>query len=270
MSFLEYLSTIKRHLLSQKLPGTYRSESNRNFQAIFFTLGLLNLIFGVMATLVYASLLEEIIPYTDSTSIDVYLPSGKIYLFLEMREFYQTNLRYSKSISHPQLQGKRPKNLQAARPLAYDDGKVIYPAGLLPNSFPHDTYEIDGVDVETDGISWESERSTMKPPSYTRDEVVSPPLWPVYDDIPDLSQNERFINWIYISPFPSFRKLWGVANVETEGTYKLNITSIFPYGKKRVCLLQSSVIGPKNYFLSIGLIFVGLGMILLSLHGHFL
>ncbi|CAD25506.1 CDC50-LIKE PROTEIN [Encephalitozoon cuniculi GB-M1] len=268
MSLLEYMSTVKRHLLSQKLPGTYRSDSNRNFLFVFFIIGLLNLILGVIATFVYSSLMETTIPYTDDLSTDVYLPSGKIYLFLEMREFYQTNLRYSKSISYDQLRGERPKSLNAASPLSYEDGKAIYPAGLLPNSFPHDEYEIDGVEIETDGISWESERNIVRPPSYTRDEVVAPPLWPNYTEVPDLSLNERFTNWIYIAPFPSFRKLWGVIDVATEGTYTLNITSRFPYGDKRVSLIQSSVIGSKNYFLSIGLILVGLSMILLSLHYH--
>ncbi|KAG5860143.1 Cdc50-like protein [Encephalitozoon hellem] len=268
MSLLAYLSRIKRHFLSQKLPGTYRSESNRSFLTTLFVIGLLNLVLGIIATFVYSSLMEVTIPYTDSMSTDIYLPRGRIYLFLEMREFYQTNLRYSKSISYDQLKGERPKSLSSASPLSYKDGKVIYPAGLLPNSFPHDTYRIDGIDIETEGISWESERSSVKPSSYTRDEVVPPPLWPVYSDVPDLSTDERFINWVYIAPFPSFRKLWGVADVGTEGMYTLNITSMFPYGKKYVSLAQLSVIGPKNYFLSIGLMFVGLIMILFSLHSH--
>ncbi|AFN83235.1 Cdc50-like protein [Encephalitozoon romaleae SJ-2008] len=268
MSLLAYLSRIKGHLLSQKLPGTYRSESNRNFMAILFILGLINFTLGIMATLVYSSLMEVTIPYTNDMSTDVYLPKGRTYLFLEMKDFYQTNLRYSKSISYDQLRGERPKSLNSAKPLSYDDGKIIYPAGMLPNSFPHDSYRIDGVDIETEGISWESERNAIKPSSYTRDEVVSPPLWPDYDEIPNLSLDERFINWIYIAPFPSFRKLWGVVDVETEGMYTLNITSMFPYGKKYVSFAQSSIIGPKNYFLSIGLMLVGLAMILLSLHNH--
>lgn len=268
MRLLEYLSTVKRHLLSQKLPGTYRSESGRGLLAVLLVLGTANLVFGIIATLVYSGLHETTIPYADDLSTDIYLPSGRTYVFLEMKEFYQTNLRYSKSISYDQLRGETPRSLRSTRPLSYEDGKVIYPAGLLPNSFPHDEYEIDGVELETRGISWESERSTIKPAAYTRDEVVPPPLWPEYAEIPDLSLNERFVNWIYIAPFPSFRKLWGVADVDAEGTYTLNVVSRFPYGRKYVSLLQSSTIGPKNYFLSVGMVCVGLAMLLVSLYHY--
>lgn len=265
MSLSEYLSVVKRHLLSQKLPGLYRSQgSSRIFLIFFFLLGILNLIFGVIATLVYNGLFQTSIPYDSDMETNVYLPEGKIYFYLEMKDFYQTNLRYSKSISRDQLKGERPDDLKSADPLDYADGKPIYPAGLLPNTFPQDEFWIDGLNIQTDNIAWNSERNSVKPPAYTRDEVVPPPLWEDYVEVPDLSLNERFVNWIYISPFSSFRKLWGIIYVEEEGEYTLNTVSLFPYGRKYMTFMQSSVIGPRNYFLSIGMVVVGASIILLS------
>ncbi|TBU15298.1 Cdc50-like protein [Ordospora colligata] len=265
MSFQEHISAIKRHFLTQKLDGFYKPRSKGKHILAFLFVGALNIIFGSISTIVYSGLFEISIPYTQDTDIKAYLPSGKIYLFLEMHDFYQTNLKYSKSISHDQLKGERPKNLKATEPLSYEGERVIYPAGILPNSFPQDSFEIIGTEVGTEDISWKSERDSIKPSGYTRDEVASPPAWPVYKEIPDLHLNERFVNWIYISPFPSFRKLWGTAYMDQEGDYTLKITSNFPYGKKYLTIAQSSVIGTKNYFISVGMFFIGLVMILASM-----
>lgn len=265
MNLSEYLSAVKRHLLSQKLSGTYRSESNRIFLVFFLFVGVLNLTLGVLALIVYANLFETSIPYDGDLRTSVYLPSGKVYFYLEMKDFYQTNLRYSKSISHSQLKGERPRSLSSAEPLDYSAGTVIYPAGLLPNSYPQDGFEIEGLEIQTTGIAWDTEMDTVRPSGYTRDEVVPPPLWQEYAEVPDLSLDERFVNWIYISPFSSFRKLWGIIHVEAEGTYVLNVTSRFPYGRKYVSLMQSSFIGPRNYFLCTGMLVIGVLMILFSL-----
>lgn len=264
MNYSEYLSRIKRHFLSQKLSGVYRSEAQSGFLVFFFLVGVLNLLFGILVTLLYSGLYEVSIPYSSDMQTSVYLPAGRIYFFLEMEDFYQANLRYSKSISYPQLQGETPKSLKSADPLDYLDGKPIYPAGLLPNSFPQDEFSIDGLDIQVEDIAWKSEMDHLKPPGYTRDEVVPPPLWQDYVEIPNLSINERFVNWIYIAPFSSFRKLWGIVDVEDAGNYMLNVQSHFPYGRKNVTFAQSSAVGPRNYFLSVGMAVVGGSIILMA------
>lgn len=265
MRFSEYLAVVKRHFLSQKLSGTYKTESNSVFLLLFFLIGILNLTLGIIATFIYVNLFETSVPYNSDLQTSVYLPSGRVYFFLELKEFYQANLRYSKSISYDQLEGQRPKNLKSADPLAYSDGKPIYPAGLLPNTFPQDEFEIEGLEIQVDSIAWRSERDNVNQSAYSRDEVVPPPLWQDYAEVPNLGQNQRFVNWIYIAPFSSFRKLWGIVDVDREGTYTLNIVSRFPYGRKYATFVKSSFIGPRNYFLSVGLISVGSIMILFSL-----
>lgn len=83
--------------------------------------------------------------------------------------------------------------------------------------------------------------------------------------MPDLENDERYINWISTSPFSNFRKLWGVINVEKEGEYLLFIESTFPYGKKSLYFSEMSWMGTKNYFLSMGMIVSGVVGIILSL-----
>jgi hypothetical protein len=257
MGLSESLAAIKRHLLSQKLRGCYWPRSSAWTHILMVALGIANISIGTLATLKYAMLFESNVPYSSDTEEAVYLPSGDINFYLEVRGLNQSDLRYSKSISYDQLSGKRVKNLDSAKPLDYRDGEMIYPAGLLPNSFPQDEFRIPGLYIDTEDISWSSEREAVKRTPYTIDEVVAPPLWIPYTVVPDLSKNERFVNWIYIASFPSFRKLWGRVYVEEAGDYTLVIESLFLYGEKSVTFAQGSFIGTKNYFLSIGMVAIG-------------
>lgn len=264
MQYNNYLEAVKKHFFSQKLEGTYKSNTKKTKYIIFMISGLTCLSLGVLSTLLYNSLYEITLPYDNSTILEIYLPAGTFYFYLEMKNFYQTNLRYTKSINFSQIEGEMPKTLESANPLAYEGEKAIYPAGLLPNTYPQDTFTFDGLEINTENISWKSESQDVKKTQYTRDMVVPPPLWEPYEEIPDLSKDERFVNWIYTASFPSFRKLWGRINVEQPNTYNLNINSTFPYGSKFVTFSEGSFIGTKNYFLSTGLILVGSMLIISS------
>jgi hypothetical protein len=262
MSLSESFGTVKRHLLSQRLKGCYWPRSGVWKNALVLLLGMANISIGTLATLKYAALFEVNVPYDSDATAVVYLPSGKINFYLQMKDFNQSDLRYSKSISYDQLNGDRVKNLDSAKPLDYMDGKMIYPAGLLPNSFPQDQFKLSGLSIDATDITWSSEKSSVKKTPYTIDEVVPPPLWVPYKTVPDLSKDERFINWIYLASFPSFRKLWGRVYVDEPGQYRLSIVSIFPYGEKSVTFAEGSFIGTKNYFLSVGMICIGSLMLL--------
>lgn len=258
----EYFRKIKHDVLAQEVKGKYCDLTYRRHSFFIFCLSLINLIFGILFTYLYYRLYEVIIQYNDSGRYEVYLPQGKINFYIQLEDFYQSHLRNSKSISPKQLEGKKEVESNRTSPLDYINDIPIYPAGILSNTYFSDNFKITGLDFDTSDITWDSAYDKIKESGYTRNEVVPPPMWKNYTEIPKLYEDERYINWIYNSPYYSFRKLWGRLEVPKSGTYILDVDSSFEYGKKSVMFTQTSWIGNKNYFLSTSMIVVSvLGMI---------
>lgn len=253
---------IKNNIFSQEVKGHFVPTNLSKHFPILLLLSIVSLIFGILMTNTYYNLYETVIPYNKSTTLSVYLPPSKIYFYIQIEDFYQTNLKYSKSISYKQLKGDKDTNSKHTEPLDTKGGLDYYPAGILPNTFFQDKFNINNLDIKTDKISWESMRKEIKPSGYTLEEIRNPPLWEKFKEIPDLRRNERFVNWIYTAPFYNFRKLWGVIDVQEGGFYDLEVVSTYPYGKKSVMFSEMSWAGSKNYFLSVSLIVLGvLGII---------
>ncbi|KAK6089281.1 hypothetical protein P3W45_001754 [Vairimorpha bombi] len=255
---------LKNNIFSQEVKGHFVPTNLSKHFPILLVLGLTSLVLGMLMTHTYYNLYEKIIPYNKSTTLSVYLPPSKIYFYIQIEDFYQTNLKYSKSISYKQLKGEKDTNSNHTEPLDSKGGRDYYPAGILPNTFFQDIFSINNLDIQTRGISWESMRKRIEPSEYTLNEIRNPPLWEKYKEVPDLRQNERFVNWIYTAPFYNFRKLWGIIDVQEGGVYDMEIVSTYPYGKKNVVFSEVSWAGTKNYFLSISLIVIGFAGLIFS------
>ncbi|WUR03427.1 CDC50-like protein [Vairimorpha necatrix] len=253
----EGLKNIQDDILRQKVKGSFIDPSLSKHSPLPFLFSLLSLIMGCIMTYTYYNIYEISIDYSSTNKFYIYLPKSTVYFYIQIDNFYQSNLKYSKSISYDQLKGERDTNSSMTSPLDYKNGKVYYPAGILPNTFLQDKFTIKNLEINQKDISYKSMRKKIKKSGYERNEVIPPPSWRRYKKIPDLYKNQRFINWIYTAPFYSFRKLWGVIKVEKEGVYELEIESRFPYGNKKVFFSESSWVGTKNYFLSYLLIIMG-------------
>ncbi|KAF9763986.1 putative ALA-interacting subunit 4 [Nosema granulosis] len=258
----ECISYIKQDVLCQEVKGTHVNASYKGHSLFIFILSVINILFGILFTYLYYSLYETKLAYDSSGSYSVFLPEGSINFYIQIEDFYQSHLRNSRSISHKQLEGKKDVESKKTSPLDYENDIPIYPAGILSNTFFQDTFEIPKIDIETDDISWSS---NIKNAGYQRNEVVPPPLWEGYREIPKLYENKRYVNWIYNAPYYSFRKLWGKIEVLESGNYMLNIESVSKFEKKSVVFSQTCWAGNKNYFLSSSMIVVGIVGLLVSL-----
>lgn len=204
-----------------------------------------------------------------------------VYLFYRLAKFHANHRRYVKSFSEDQILGKKPsldtiKNAvgQNCEPLSTDEnGKVIYPCGLIANSLFNDTYSSDirgvnGTDhsykMTNEGIAWSSDKERFTKTKYTPDEVVPPPNWYKkfpngYNEtnMPDISTWEEFQNWMHPAGLPTFNRLILRNDHDTfrAGTYQISIGLHFPVleynGGKFIYFSQRSVMGGKNDFFGI-------------------
>jgi predicted small integral membrane protein len=266
MGLLAYLKNLKRDVFAQNVRGNYKQTLSIRVIIIFIVLGLTNLLFGVFLTILYSRLYEVTIPYENGENaytFQVYSHTKKpIFFYLQLKDFYQTHEFYAKSRSDKQLEGEPTEEIDSCAPLERTDGRIIYPCGIISNTFVQDKFTLyrgnERIPISTENISWKSERKKVNVTSYSLDEIVSPPLWSPYEEVPDLSTNFRFINWMMRAPFPTFRKLYGrIEDGFEAGEYVLHVDSFFPYGIKSVVFAQSSWAGSKNYFLAILMIIVG-------------
>jgi hypothetical protein len=218
---------------------------------------------------------------------------GPVAVYYRLTNFFQNNRLYAMSLSQAQLKGEAilaADELTGCELLAADpeSGKIYYPCGLIANSFFSDEFSpltatIDGkevvVPISSEGIAWPGDANLYGKSAYTVDQVVPPPNWKdradlnvadgKYTEIPDLSKNERFMNWMKISGLPTFRKLYGrlVTEELAPGTYKLTIQDKYQVaqfqGTKSFVISTTNWAGGKNDALGIG--FIAVGGLLLAL-----
>lgn len=268
MNFLEFIRNTKQKILTQSLPGYRKKPLDNKFLIFFIILGIVNTTLGIILFIPYTSIYNINIPYTTGESINEFTITKQtkpLYLYLQIKGFYQSYSLYAKSFSENQLKGEATTKIGSCKPLKYSEGKIIYPCGLIANSFNQDLFVIPNVIINTEDISWSSTENRIKNTSYNLDQIVAPPLWQPYDSVPLLGSNRRFANWMSSASFPNFRKLYGkIDNGLSPGTYFLIINSDFQYGEKSVFLSESSWAGMRNYFLATLMIIIGSLMILFS------
>lgn len=191
-----------------------------------------------------------------------------VLFYYHLTNFYQNHRRYVNSFFDKQLKGDAEDgaavNGSNCSPLTNDEqGRLIYPCGLIANSLFNDTFSSPTllnlinstgdnetyVMQDTSNIAWASDTALYGKTKYTDwSTVVPPPNWAKrypngYSDNwppPDLGTNQSFMVWMRTAGLPSFSKLAQRNDTAPmqEGTYTVTILD-------SMCILSS----PRHPFL---------------------
>lgn len=256
------INWLKRNVLEQELPGKYRRNNYLKMALKLLVFSFVNLTLGIVMFVTYANIFKVVVPYKDDIVKVINLPTGKIFLYVEL-DFNQANLKYIKSINYDQLKGQTTDlDLSSTEPFNKIDGKIVYPAGEVSNSYFQDKFEIENLQIVQEGIVFKEDMKRIGITGYKPGQISIPETWTSETNknskplnfegnvsgLPVL--NERFINWINLSLFQPTKKLWGFVDVEEKGEFVLKVESISDY-KKRIVFTKNSWLGPKNYFLPV-------------------
>ncbi|KAG5518519.1 hypothetical protein PMAC_002915 [Pneumocystis sp. 'macacae'] len=223
-----------------------------------------------------------------------------VFIYYRLTNFYQNHRRYVKSVSRDQLLGlpKTAEELLRAddcNPLVVNEqGRPIYPCGLVANSLFNDTIGIPKkiesqelrvlYSMTNKGISWASDKKIYKKTLYQPLDVVPPPNWILrypngYNEtnFPNINDWEEFHVWMKTAGLPTFEKLVLRNDIDTmkAGTYEIEIAMHFPVtkynGSKMIIISTRSIIGGRNPFLgtayiSTGAISIVVGMLFTICH----
>lgn len=210
---------------------------------------------------------------------------GPIYMFYRLTKFHANHRQFAKSFSEDQINGKvasvstiKDTVGQNCQPLSVnDDGKIIYPCGLIANSMFNDTFTDTLLSVNStstgagedyvmskSGISWSTNPNRFKKTKYNPDDVVPPPNWIkmfpqgyTEDNMPDISTWEEFQNWMSPAVLSDFANLVQRNDTHTllSGVYETSIGLHFPTteysGAKQLFVSTTSRVGGRNSFLGV-------------------
>jgi hypothetical protein len=223
--------------------------------------------------------------------------TGPVFVYYKLTNYYQNNRLYAKSYSAEQLQGKALTVDQLASscdPLVGKDGLPYYPCGLIANSFFSDIFSDlkndngDSIDISDTDIAWSEDMAGYRQSKYSSESVLPPPSWldfpqelkdkykiagDKYTSLPDFSNDGRFINWMKVAGFPTFRKLYGKIDAGlAQGKYTLKINNNYKVqdfgGTKSLVLSTTTWAGGNNS--ALGWSFIVVGSVLLALGIFFL
>jgi hypothetical protein len=226
-------------------------------------------------------------------------PTISFYYFLE--NFYQNHRRYVSSFNAKQLLGDPVDgvtiNSSTCDPVAHDqNGKIIYPCGIVANSMFNDTFSSPTLlnpsnsapgenereyQMSTSGITWPGLRDLYGPTRYNVSDIVPPPNWYeryrdgyTEENLPKLSEMEDFQNWMMLAASPNFYKLYqrNDKDIMQAGRYRIDIVSNFDTavynGRKSFLITTVSDMGSRNIWP--GIIFLIVGGICLFLDVYFI
>jgi hypothetical protein len=227
----------------------------------------LSLLFAIMSQtgnsdiFTYEVRYDDICPVGTSRTFTFTVPkelTGGLFVFYKLTSFYQSNFMFLSSKSWPQIEGEHPDSdtLSKCDPLRQFNGSTLAPCGTFPVSLFNDTFTFLGSfpSVTRTGISVPSYSKFYKPlnsqyVSTAGDWLSNRP------DFPGGQTNERFTNWMHISAFPTFQKVWGKTESDKipPGDYSVEIQCNFPVqsfdGQKTLIVSEVGWTGGKNGFM---------------------
>mmetsp|Transcript_27417 Transcript_27417/g.49379 ORF Transcript_27417/g.49379 Transcript_27417/m.49379 type:complete len:264 (+) Transcript_27417:1111-1902(+) len=231
----------------QTLPSTSSHPTLLSTVLIFCLTGIVFIIIGVVSMAVTAKVKFFETRYdsecNDSTCrFEIDLDSdmeAPVYLYLEMRNFYQNHWNVVKSVSYWQLQGEdlETEDLVTCAPtVTYDDAELkdvnyttpteddddpMYPCGLLPRSYAYaqDRFRMfkggSEITIDEGDIAWEADMDYR----YFNLDNWRKKQWVDVED-------EHFAVWMRTANLPWFIKLWGSIDEDLdEGKYSFIVTN---------------------------------------------
>lgn len=280
-----------RYAFTQQLLQAWRPRPTLKCAITIYTIiGLIFFAFGI-AIIVLTNQIHEIsVRYDQLGPVSLTTPltvafeverdmKAPVYLFYQIKGFFQNHRRYILSQSLKQMRGNdlpaselsdcepviynaNLSDWQKARIPNFDPLAVAIPCGAAPRALFNDTFILTGpggaaVNFVGSGIAWADDiNHKFKNVDLSRQ-------WINMED-------ERFMNWVKIAPFSDFRKTWGVSNADIpKGTYLMTInnywdSSIFE-GQKWFVLSETNAFGGRNEFLAYTYIAVGSLSIILAM-----
>ncbi|KAG0025059.1 hypothetical protein BGZ81_007436 [Podila clonocystis] len=223
-----------------------------------------------------------------------------VMLYYKLTNFYQNHRKYTKSLDYKQLAGEASSlgEIRGRKGCPLESGELIYPCGLIANSWFNDTFSsMRSVATDTapageytflaTGIAWSSDKDKFRKYGYTDlSTVYIPENWRdrypnhTYSadfPPPDIETNERFQVWMRTAGWPTFLKPYGRNDqaVFKAGQYQMDIDMNFNItaygGRKYVVITTLGATGGRNNFLGIGFIVAailsaGLGIVFTAFH----
>ena len=196
---------------------------------------------------------------------------GPVYVYYNIKGFYQNHRRFVVSIISDQIEGKEDADVEMCDNMTTNSemGKKIsitnkslnkedtaIPCGIAAKLFFNDNFTLNKIEggntksilISNKNISWESDVERFKNINLDKQWI-------------DMT-NERFINWMRIAPFENFIKTWGVINEDLDkGSYTVDIDSVWDVdlfgGEKILKFSQVNSYGGKNMFLAVCLLVFG-------------
>eukprot|EP00467_Chlorarachnion_reptans_P023424 CAMPEP_0114514962 /NCGR_PEP_ID=MMETSP0109-20121206/16449_1 /TAXON_ID=29199 /ORGANISM="Chlorarachnion reptans, Strain CCCM449" /LENGTH=336 /DNA_ID=CAMNT_0001695069 /DNA_START=58 /DNA_END=1068 /DNA_ORIENTATION=- len=200
--------------------------------------------------------------------------NGPIHFSYGLTNYIQTYRRYVKSISEWQLADKDVDDAtETCAPLENFNGSLLYPCGLVANSYFNDTFRgficqndnncqlLTGDEWKQTDISWESDRQTKfraRPLRSGETNVGPNGQLPSIDD-------ENFIVWMRTAGLPDFRNLYSTIDrsFSKGDQLKIEISNEYPVssfdGTKTLILEEVNWMSGRNNFLGILYLLVGSG-----------
>lgn len=219
---------------------------------------------------------------------------GPLYLYYQLDNYHQNYRKYVSSISYPQLEGNAStiKQLWACNPLINDSSKIYYPCGSIAANMFLDSIDLSiynasrssvAYSFDQDDIALPSDKKRYDTPGYLSGETIIPQSWRSKFQVKDtetsdrvllkqISQDPHFHVWMRVSPFPNFRKLYGIGKSNeslSPGSYRISVKDWSDIGKyqarKSIVITNLSFLGSKNNTLSFAYIIMGLIFILTAI-----
>lgn len=204
-----------------------------------------------------------------------------IYIYYSINGFYQNHKAYTKSISYSQLYDGVMYNTSMISPdcdpIVYNkdlpyttavDGSALdpngpaFPCGYVASTIFNDTFTIINVDTNSTVLI----DNTKISPWSNSPKYKNANLSLQWIDVED----ERFANWMQLSLFSNFQKVWGVINVNmVAGNYMIVIqnnwnSGIFK-GTKSIVLTQLGPLANASEFLGYAYISMGTLCVVLAI-----